>query len=229
MPGRPRFVSKMYHRTGRVGLTELLPERLKLVKVRLVLLLVLNLLLDTLEDPDCSRVVIDTAGSADGRLDDRGGGDEIVREAVVEAALDFEKVLGRLEEVDVTLVERLERLLSVCAGRRAGESGGDAGRGGAGAQESGSELSADHRGGGGGGGAGEPCGEVVVVKKGGRASSSEGTTRRDSAEASAITPAGSVRPALTPSSLSSTSPPWGSCTNILSASILRPRELFATS
>ena len=75
--------------------TKLFPNTLELIKVLLILLLVLNLLPDTLEDPDGGRVVVYTTGSTEGSFDDGRGGDQIMGEAVVQAALNFEKVLGR--------------------------------------------------------------------------------------------------------------------------------------
>lgn len=108
------------------------------------MLLVLDLLADTLEDADGGRVVVDTSGCAEGSLDDGWGGNEIVGEAVVESSLDLEKVFSVLEELDVAFVEGLECLLTVCAGGWAGEDGGDALCGGAGAKESGEHLGAHH-------------------------------------------------------------------------------------
>ena len=102
--------------------TKLLPEGLQLVKVRLVLLLVLHLLLDALEDADGGSVVVHATGSTEGSLNNRGCGDKIMGEAVVETTLNLEEILGGFEEVDVSLVERLEGLLSVCTGGRTGES-----------------------------------------------------------------------------------------------------------
>lgn len=52
-------------------------------------------------------------------LDDGRCRDEIVREAVVKAALELEEVLDGLEEGDVALREGLERLLVVGAAHRA--------------------------------------------------------------------------------------------------------------
>ena len=48
------------------SLTKLLPYALKLVKVCLILLLVLDLLLDALEHANSGRVVVDAAGGTDG-------------------------------------------------------------------------------------------------------------------------------------------------------------------
>ena len=50
--------------------TKLFPNTLELIKVLLILLLVLNLLPDTLEDPDGGRVVVYATGSTEGSLDD---------------------------------------------------------------------------------------------------------------------------------------------------------------
>ena len=106
---------------------------------------VLDLLLDALEDADGGGVVVDAAGRANGGLDDGGGGDEVVGETVIETTLNLKEILGGVEEVDVALRERLERLLAVCAGGGAGERRGDAGGDGAGAEESGGELGTEHR------------------------------------------------------------------------------------
>jgi len=54
---------------------QLLPDTLELFQISLVLLLVLNLLPDTFEDPNRGRVVVNTASSAEGSLDDRRCGD----------------------------------------------------------------------------------------------------------------------------------------------------------
>ena len=93
--------------------TKLLAERLELIKVLLILLLVLNLLLDALKHPDCGRVVVHATGGTNSGFDDGGGRDKVVGETVVEAALDLEEILSRLEEVDVALREGLKRLLAV--------------------------------------------------------------------------------------------------------------------
>ena len=66
--------------------TKLLAERLELIKVLLILLLVLNLLLDTLEDPDGSCIVIDATRGTNGGLDNGGCGNEIVGENEIESA-----------------------------------------------------------------------------------------------------------------------------------------------
>ena len=63
-------------------------------------------------------------------------------EAVVEASLDFEEVLGGLEELDIALVEGLEGLLAVCAGGGASERRGDTDSEGAGAEKRRDHLSA---------------------------------------------------------------------------------------
>ena len=97
--------------------TELLTDTLEGVYVLLVLGLVLDLLLDALKDTDGGGVVVDTPAGAESRLNDLGGGDEVVGEAVVEAALELKEVLYRVKEADVARVEGLERLLLVvCRG-----------------------------------------------------------------------------------------------------------------
>ena len=73
-------------------------------------------------------------------------GDEVVCEAVVKPTLDLEKVLCVLEELDVAFVEGLEGLLTVCAGGRTGEDGGDALGERAGTEEGGEGLCAQHGG-----------------------------------------------------------------------------------
>lgn len=118
--------------TRKNGLTKLLPYRLELLEVRLVLLVVLNLLLDTLEDADGGCVVVHATGRAECGLDDGGRGYEIVGKTVVKPALHLKEVLGLLEESDVALGEGLESLLVVGAavadqgGRKATNRGGGA-------------------------------------------------------------------------------------------------------
>ena len=63
-------------------------------------------------------------------------------EAVVETTLNLEEILGGFEEVDVSLVERLEGLLSVCTGGRTGESRSNSHSSGTSPKESGEHLSA---------------------------------------------------------------------------------------
>lgn len=86
-------------------LTQLGNNRLQLVQISLVLSLVLDLLLDTLQDPDSGRVIVDLSGRPQGSLDDRGRGDEIVSETVVQASLELKDVLDVGKEGLVTLVE----------------------------------------------------------------------------------------------------------------------------
>lgn len=124
--------------------TKLLAEGLELIQVLLVLLGVLDLLLDTVKHPDGGSVVVHATSSPDGGLNDRGRGDEVVGETIVETTLDLEEVLGRLEEVDVALREGLKCLRAVRAGRGASERGGDAGRDGASTEERGRKLSTQH-------------------------------------------------------------------------------------
>lgn len=93
--------------------TQLFPNRLELIQIRLILSLILDLLLDALKNPDRGGVVVHAARRTERRLDDGRRGHEIVRKAVIQSALDLEEVLRGLEKVDVALRERLERLL-VC-------------------------------------------------------------------------------------------------------------------
>lgn len=69
-----------------------------------------------------------------------------MRKAVVESSLDLEKVLGGLEEVDISFSEAFEGLLTVCAGGKACGSQGDTGDGRTSANESGEEAGAHHDG-----------------------------------------------------------------------------------
>lgn len=91
--------------------TKLLPQALELIQVSLVLRLVLHLLLHTLEDPDSRCIVVNATGGAHSSLDDGGRRNKVVGEAVVEAPLDLEQILGLLEESDVALREGLESFL----------------------------------------------------------------------------------------------------------------------
>lgn len=63
-------------------------------------------------------------------------------ETVVEPSLNLKKVLGRFEEVDVSLGEGLESLLSVCAGGRTSKCRSDPHDSGTCPKESGEHLSA---------------------------------------------------------------------------------------
>lgn len=133
--------------------TQLLPNRLQLIQIRLILRLVLHLLLNPLEDPDRRRVVVHPPSCAERGLADRGGRDEIMSEAVVQTPLDLEQVLGIVEEIDIALGEGLERLLlvrGVLAGLNLGEDERgalhDDGANGGGAEEVTEGLSSAHRG-----------------------------------------------------------------------------------
>lgn len=88
-------------------LTELLDNRLQFIQVCLVLQLVLNLLLDTLQNPDSGRVVVDLSGCSQSGLDDFSSGHQIVRETVVESSLEFKDVFDLGEEGLVSGVEGL--------------------------------------------------------------------------------------------------------------------------
>ena len=98
---------------SRGPLTQLLPDRLEGLDVLFVLALVLDLFPDALKDADGRRVVVDPAAGPEGRLDDRGAGDEVVGEAVVEAALQLKQVLDAVKEGDVALVEGVKGLLGL--------------------------------------------------------------------------------------------------------------------
>lgn len=100
-------------------LTELLDDRLEVVKVGLVLSLVLDLGLDTLKDADGGSVVVDLARGTEGSLNDGGGGDEVVGEAVVQSTLELEEVANLLEEGGVLGVELVVGLLPGVRGREA--------------------------------------------------------------------------------------------------------------
>lgn len=104
-------------------LTQLLPQRRRLIQISLVLLLVLNLLLQTLEDPHGGAIIVDPPGSLEGLLDDLLGGDEVVGETVVEASLEFEEVLDGGEEGCVTLVEGVVGFFFVSSGGVLSETG----------------------------------------------------------------------------------------------------------
>lgn len=66
---------------------KLLAQGLELLEVLVVLPLVLNLGLDALEDADGGGEVVNPPGGLEGSSDDRGGGDKVVGEGVVEVAL----------------------------------------------------------------------------------------------------------------------------------------------
>ena len=86
-------------------LTQLGDGRLQLIQVRLVLSLVLDLFLDTLQNPHRRRVIIHLSGSLQSSLDHIGGRDQIVSETVVETSLEFKDVFDVGEEGLVSLVE----------------------------------------------------------------------------------------------------------------------------
>ena len=76
----------------------------------MVLSLVLNLFLNTLQDPHSGSVIIDLPSSLKSGIDDFGRRDKVVGKGVVETSLKLEKVRDRLEEGLVSSVERLVRL-----------------------------------------------------------------------------------------------------------------------
>lgn len=77
--------------------TELLSDVLELIEVLLVLLLVLNLNLKTLKNSDGSGVVVNSAASLESSQKSLGGGDQVVREDVVENSLDLVEIVSLLE------------------------------------------------------------------------------------------------------------------------------------
>jgi hypothetical protein len=85
--------------------TKLLLDALEFIQISLILLLVLDLLPDTLKDPNGGCVVVNATGSTKGSLNDGRGRDQVVGEAIVQTTLDFEQILGLLEELDVALGE----------------------------------------------------------------------------------------------------------------------------
>ena len=101
----------------------------------MILLLILDLLPDTLKYPNGGRVVVDTTSGAERSLNDGRRRDQIVGEAVVETTLDFKQVLSPLEEMHVALGEGFKSLLVGGGGGRAGEGWGDPTDGGPGAEE----------------------------------------------------------------------------------------------
>jgi hypothetical protein len=126
--------------------TKLFANTLQLIQISLVLLLVFDFLLDTLEYPHGSSIIIDASGCTEGSLDNRRRGNEIMGEAVVESSLNLEKVLSGLEEADISFSKALKSLLTVCAGGKTCRSMGDAGEGRASANDSGEEAGAHHDG-----------------------------------------------------------------------------------
>ena len=78
-----------------------MPERGRLGQVLVVLGLVLDLFLQALKDADGGGKVVDPAGGTEGGLDDLLGRDQVVRKAVVQAALELEQVVDRFKELCV--------------------------------------------------------------------------------------------------------------------------------
>jgi hypothetical protein len=77
--------------------TELLSGVLELVEVLLVLLLVLDLNLETLKDSDGSGVVVNSAAGLESSQKSLGGGDQVIRENVVENSLDLVEIVGLIK------------------------------------------------------------------------------------------------------------------------------------
>ena len=116
--------------------TELFFNTLEFIQVSLILLLVLDLLPDTLKNPNSGRVVVDATGSTKGSLNNRRGRNQIVGETVIQTTLNLEQILGLLEELDVALGEGFESFLMRSGGGRASEGWGDPADGRPGAEES---------------------------------------------------------------------------------------------
>lgn len=69
----------------------------QLVEVGAVLVLVFDLVLQRFEHSDGGGVVVDSAARLQRLFDHGGGGDQVVRETVVEDSLHFEQVVGVFE------------------------------------------------------------------------------------------------------------------------------------
>lgn len=94
-------------------LTKLIDNGLQLLNVCVVLALVLDLLLDTLENANGGSKVVDLARSTKSSLNDLGGRHKVVCKSVVEATLQLEEVGHRSEEGAVASVELLVGLLGL--------------------------------------------------------------------------------------------------------------------
>lgn len=105
-PMRSSSTSSKRHAT----LTKLLDNRLQLIQISLVLPDILHLLLDSLEDPHRRGIVVDLTSRPQSGSDDLRGGDEIVREAVVEPTLELKEVSAGREKRVVAVVEGFEGL-----------------------------------------------------------------------------------------------------------------------
>jgi hypothetical protein len=104
----------------RFGLTKILNNRLQFIQVRLVLSNILDLFLDTLQDPNSGSVIVNLSSALQSFRDDLSSWDEIVGETVVESSLEFKEVRTVLEECSVSVIECLERfgLVSMSTGTR---------------------------------------------------------------------------------------------------------------
>lgn len=77
--------------------TELLADGSEFLEILLVLLSILDLDLECLKQSDGGGVVVDASGGLESLFEHRGGGNQIVREDVVEETLDLEKVISFVE------------------------------------------------------------------------------------------------------------------------------------
>lgn len=85
--------------------TQFLDEGSQFLQVGLVLSLVLNLFLDSLQYPHGSSVIVDLAGGLEDRGNDVGRGDHVVGETVVETSLKLKDILDVFEKGLVTGIE----------------------------------------------------------------------------------------------------------------------------
>lgn len=95
------------------GNPQLPPHPLQCLHILFVLPLILDLFPNPLKDPHSRRIVIHTARGLECGFDYFGGGDEVVGETVVEAALQLEEVFHAGEEGDVPGGEGFEGFVVV--------------------------------------------------------------------------------------------------------------------
>jgi len=93
--------------------TQLGLEGGELIQVLLVERIRSSLDLQSLKDTDGGGVVINASGGLESSGNDRGRGDKIVTEGVVQSTLELEDVINVVKELDETLGEVLKGLLAV--------------------------------------------------------------------------------------------------------------------
>lgn len=86
-------------------LTEFIDHRLQLLQIRRVLIFILNLLLDSLQNPHCRSIIIHFPTSFQSSLNNVHRGNQIIGETIVESSLEFENVGAVGEEGVVSRVE----------------------------------------------------------------------------------------------------------------------------